>query len=74
LYGTVEYFTDYFKMCIMNNFSGEKPLMLPSNYQRLTEEIIMRIEKREEKEVCLSNLERAYNKINDELFGDRRKR
>jgi hypothetical protein len=74
LYGTVEYFTDYFKTCIMNNFSGEKPLMLPSNYQRLTEEIIMRIEKREEKEVCLSNLERAYNKINDELFGDRRKR
>jgi hypothetical protein len=74
LYGTVEYFTDYFKMCIMNNFSGEKPLMLPSNYQRLTEEIIMRIEKREEKEVCLSNLERAYNEINDELFGDRRKR
>ncbi|MGD6958381.1 hypothetical protein ACQCWA_11560 [Rossellomorea aquimaris] len=40
----------------------------------MTEEIIMRIEKREEKEVCLSNLERAYNKINDELFGDRRKR
>ncbi|MGM0829229.1 MAG: hypothetical protein ACQEU4_13510 [Bacillota bacterium] len=40
----------------------------------MTEEIIMRIEKREEKEVCLSNLERAYNKIIDELFGDRRKR
>lgn len=74
MYGTVEYFTDYFKTCIMNNFSGEKSLMLPSNYQRLTEEIMMRIEKSEEKEVCLSNLERAYNKINDELFGDRRMR
>ncbi|MGM0852775.1 MAG: hypothetical protein ACQEWI_09230 [Bacillota bacterium] len=74
MFGTVEYFTDYFKTCIMNNFSGEKTLMLSSNYQRLTKEIMMRIEKREEKEVCLSNLERAYNKMSEELFGDRRKR
>ncbi|MFJ7365907.1 hypothetical protein ACIQWQ_17585 [Peribacillus frigoritolerans] len=74
MFGSVDYFTNYFKTCIMNNLIEKKPLTLPTYHQKLMKEIVMQGGISEEKEVYLSNLEKAYNKINEELFGDWRKR
>ena len=74
MFGSVDYFTNYFKTCIMNNLIEKNPLMLPAYHQKLMKEIVMQGGISEEKEVYLSNLEKAYNNINGELFGDWRKR
>lgn len=58
----------------MNNLIENKPLTLPTYHQKLMNEIVMLGGIREEKDVYLSNLERVYNEINEELFGDWRKR
>lgn len=73
MFGTVEYFTDFFKACIMNNFSGEKARTLPAYYEQQLDEITIGMEMSEEKEIYLTNLEKAYKKVDEELFGDRRK-
>ena len=65
---------DHFKTCIMNNLIGEMTVTMPSYYKLQMEEIKSHKETSEEKEVFLKNLERAYNKINEELFGDRGKK
>ena len=58
----------------MNNLIGEMTVTMPSYYKLQMEEIKSHKETSEEKEVFLKNLERAYNKINEELFGDRGKK
>ncbi|MBS4207284.1 hypothetical protein [Bacillus sp. FJAT-50079] len=74
MFGTVEYFIDYFKMCIMHNLIGNQPHSLFDYRQMLMKKIMLQSGLSEEKEVYLSNLEKAYNNINEELFGDWGKR
>lgn len=54
----------------MNNLSGEKSLTLPSYYEQQLDEIIKKIGISEEKDVFLSNLDSAYKKVGEELFGE----
>ncbi|MFS0780415.1 hypothetical protein [Bacillus sp. 1P06AnD] len=72
MFGTVQYFTDCFKTCIMNNFIIERPFTLHSYYEHQLNEIMGRSEINNEKDIFSSNLEKAYKNIREELFGDRR--
>ncbi|SFC66924.1 hypothetical protein [Bacillus sp. UNCCL81] len=73
MFGTVEYFINDFKTCIMNGFCIEPSINLSSYYEQQTEGIKKRLGKSDEKEVHLNNLEKAYKIICEELFGDGRK-
>ncbi|MQR88122.1 hypothetical protein GFV16_19785 [Bacillus megaterium] len=69
MFGSVEYFTNQFRTCVMNNLIIENPRTLFTHYSYLIEEIIQRGENAEKEFFYLENIEKAYRFINEEIFG-----
>ncbi len=69
MFGTVDYFMNHFKSCIMNNYILRNSSTLQTNYQWLNTEIKNLNEKTEITATYLRNLEKAYKIINEDLFG-----
>lgn len=69
MYGTVIYFTENLKATIMNNLVIEHTSPLHISYVRLKREILNRKENDERISIYLTNLERAFNDVREELLG-----
>ncbi|WP_394556003.1 hypothetical protein C1N61_33120 (plasmid) [Priestia aryabhattai] len=69
MFGSVEYFTNQFRTCVMNNLIIENPRTLFTHYSYLIEAIIQRGENAEKEFFYLENIEKAYRFINEEIFG-----
>jgi hypothetical protein len=69
VFGSVDYFTNHFRTCVMNNLTLENPCTLFTNYSYLIEEVMQRGENPEKKDLYLKNVEKAYKIINEEIFG-----
>ncbi|MEI5906283.1 hypothetical protein WAK64_04345 [Bacillus spongiae] len=68
MFGSVDYFINSFKACIMINYQLEKPCSISTKYSLLKAEIMERAGNHEEQLIYLRNVERAYKIINRELF------
>ncbi|QDX92236.1 hypothetical protein EEL30_07630 [Brevibacillus laterosporus] len=69
MFGTVGYFTNYFKTTIMNNVSLESPHSLGVVQVRLGNEIKKQKVTEEVKTNYYRNLEKAYKLIKEHVFG-----
>lgn len=69
MYGTVIYFTEYLKSTIMNNLVVNRTSPLHVSYVRMKHEILSHTESDEKVDVYLSNLERAFKSVREELLG-----
>ncbi|TQR37283.1 hypothetical protein [Brevibacillus brevis] len=69
MFGSIEYFTNFFKSSIMNNLIVENPSTMLATYNQLHDEIIKRVDRSEDKERCLRNLDTAFDHMKEILFG-----
>ena len=69
LVGTVEYFTNDFQACIMNNLTIENPSVIKAHYSKLKDEVIRRSDSPADQEKLLQNLDKAYQRLKINLFG-----
>ncbi|GEB34455.1 MULTISPECIES: hypothetical protein [Brevibacillus] len=69
LFGTVEYFTNDFQACIMNNLTIENPSAIKAHYAKLKAEVIRRAENQADQEKLLHNLDKAYQRLKVNLIG-----
>lgn len=69
MFGTVDYFSNYFRTSLMNNFISENPSNLQENYTELLNDIFQESAKQEVREFYLDNLEKAFKGIQSEIFG-----
>lgn len=67
MYGTVTYFTEYFKAMIMNNFVVDQALPLQACFTQIQQEIHASGESEEQKKLYFINVERAFKKVSNEL-------
>lgn len=69
--GTTAYYKDSFKEAIMTNYSMDKAMPLADTYTDLEAEIKNATTLRQdEKEVLLQNLQKSYDQMRDEIFGE----
>ncbi|MED1783842.1 hypothetical protein P4V43_18645 [Brevibacillus fortis] len=69
MFGSIEYFTNFFKSSIMNNLIVENPSTMIATYTQLHDEIIKRVDRSEDKERYLRNLDTAFKHMKEILFG-----
>ncbi|MGE7876432.1 hypothetical protein [Peribacillus muralis] len=69
MFGTVEFFTDNLKVQVMYNFSGGDTISLSEKRVKLTREINGQAKSPAEKEAFSRNLEIAYERVIQEMFG-----
>ncbi|MED1798863.1 hypothetical protein [Brevibacillus porteri] len=69
MFGSIEYFTNFFKSSIMNNLIVENPSTMHATYNQLHDEIIKRVDRSEDKERFLRNLDTAFDHMKEILFG-----
>lgn len=67
MYGTVTYYTECLKAMIMNNFVVDHALPLQECYRQIQQEIHTCGENEEKKKLYYINIERAFNKVSNEL-------
>ncbi|WP_285767670.1 hypothetical protein [Peribacillus sp. SI8-4] len=70
MFGTVKYFTDNLKTQVMYNFSGANTVSLNENLVKLTKDINKQAVSSAEKEAFSNNLQIAYEKVIQEMFGE----
>ncbi|UOR12789.1 hypothetical protein [Halobacillus amylolyticus] len=68
MFGSVEYYSQLFKAYIMNNLATDQSCPLRTKYSQWRAEVMNQEYKPEKKEVYLQNLEKAYEKIYEEVF------
>lgn len=67
-YGTKEYFVAMFKKIVMDNLVKDDPIFLTEAYADFEKEILECLPKHRQIDY-LKNLNKAYDKVKEELFG-----